>query len=95
MKAAGTISISIALRSTVVGIFGLVLMFWTSPLLWGLAIGVLPILLVSVRWYSTLQKKYTANGLTASAQASTVAEESFGAIRTVLWPHLPFYSKYA
>ena len=83
MKSAGTISISIALRATVVSIFGLVLMFVTSPLLTGLTLAILPILLVAFRIFTVLNKKYTAEGLTASAEASTVAEESFGSIRTV------------
>ncbi|KAK9862646.1 hypothetical protein WJX84_007363 [Apatococcus fuscideae] len=47
MKSAGTISISIALRATVVSIFGLVLMFVTSPLLTGLTLAILPVLLVA------------------------------------------------
>lgn len=83
MKSAGTISISIALRATVVSIFGLVLMFVTSPLLTGLTLAILPLLLVAFRIFTVLNKKYTAEGLTASAEASTVAEESFGSIRTV------------
>ena len=87
MKSAGTISISIALRSTVVAIFGLVLMFMTSPLLSALTLACLPFLLVSFRIFSKLNMKYTAEMLTASAQAATVAEESFGSIRTVrLYP---------
>ena len=83
MKSAGTISISIALRATVVSIFGLVLMFVTSPLLTGLTLAILPVLLIAFRIFTVLNKKYTAEGLTASAEASTVAEESFGSIRTV------------
>ena len=39
MKSAGTISISIALRSVAVASFGLVLMFMTSPLLSALTLG--------------------------------------------------------
>ncbi len=42
MKSAGTISISIALRSIVVSIFGVVLMFMTSPLLSALTLACLP-----------------------------------------------------
>ncbi|CAL8472139.1 g11681 [Coccomyxa elongata] len=83
MKSAGTISISIALRSSVVAIFGLILMFMTSPLLSALTLACLPFLLVSFRIFSKLNMKYTAEMLTASAQAATVAEECFGSIRTV------------
>ena len=43
MKSAGTISISIALRSIVVSIFGVVLMFMTSPLLSALTLACLPV----------------------------------------------------
>ena len=39
MKSAGTISISVALRSIVVALFGVVLMFMTSPLLSALTLG--------------------------------------------------------
>ena len=43
MKSAGTISISIALRSIVVSIFGVVLMFMTSPLLSAITLACLPV----------------------------------------------------
>ncbi|CAK0787881.1 hypothetical protein CVIRNUC_011103 [Coccomyxa viridis] len=83
MKSAGTTSISIALRSTVVAIFGLILMFMTSPLLSALTLACLPLLLISFRVFSKLNMRYTAEQLTASAQAANVAEECFGSIRTV------------
>ena len=83
MKSAGTTSISIALRSIVVASFGLVLMFMTSPLLSALTLACLPLLLISFRVYSKLNMRYTAEQLTASAGAATVAEECFGSIRTV------------
>ena len=88
MKSAGTSSISVALRSVVVAIFGLVLMFITSVLLTALTLAILPILLLSFRWYAIVNKKYTAEQLSASAEASTVAEECFGSIRTVSGPLL-------
>ena len=40
MKSAGTISISVALRSIVVALFGVVLMAMTSPLLSALTLGI-------------------------------------------------------
>ena len=86
MKSAGTTSISIALRSTVVAAFGIILMFMTSPLLTGLTLACLPLLLISFRIFSKLNMRYTAEQLTASASAATVAEECFGSIRTVSWP---------
>ena len=88
MKSAGTSSISVALRSVVVAIFGLVLMFITSVLLTALTLAILPILLLSFRWYAIVNKKYTAEQLSASAEASTVAEECFGSIRTVSGPFM-------
>ena len=88
MKSAGTSSISVALRSVVVAIFGLVLMFITSVLLTALTLAILPILLLSFRWFAIVNKKYTAEQLSASAEASTVAEECFGSIRTVSGPFL-------
>lgn len=89
MKSAGTSSISEALRSVVVAIFGLVLMFITSVLLTGLTLAILPLLLLSFRWFAIVNKKYTTEQLTASAEASTVAEECFGSIRTVSSPASP------
>ena len=83
MKSAGTVSISIALRSIVVAVCGVVAMFLTSPLLSALSLGCLPLLLVAFRVYANLNSRYTREGLTCSAQASVVAEESFGSIRTV------------
>ncbi len=88
MKSAGTSSISEALRSVVVAIFGLVLMFITSVLLTALTLAILPILLLSFRWFAIVNRKYTAEQLSASAEASTVAEECFGSIRTVSSPML-------
>lgn len=41
------------------------------------------VLLASFRVYSTLNRKYISEQLTSSAEASTVAEETFGSIRTV------------
>ena len=92
MKTAGTISISIVIRSTVVAALGLILMFLTSPELTGLTIAILPVLLLALRFYSTLNKKYTREGLTSSAEASTIAEEVFGSIRTVSTPLLMLLS---
>lgn len=89
MKTAGTISISVALRSTVVAVLGLVLMFLTSALLTGLTLAILPLLLLALRVYSALNKQYTREGLSCSAEASTIAEEAFGSIRTVISSPLP------
>ena len=83
MKSAGTSSISSALRSIVVAIFGLVLMFITSPILTGLTLAILPILLLAFRTFAIVNRKYTAEMLSSSAEASIVAEECFGSIRTV------------
>ena len=87
MKTAGTVSISVALRGIVVAVLGLVYMFLTSVLLTLLTIAILPVLLVALRIYSGLNKRYTQEGLSASAEASTVAEEVFGSIRTVCRLH--------
>lgn len=81
MKTAGTISVSVALRSFVVALFGLVLMFQTSVRLSGLSLAILPLLLLSFYLYAQRNRKYTSDQLTASATASTVAEECFGSIR--------------
>ena len=83
MKSAGTSSISSALRSIVVAIFGLVLMFITSAILTGLTLAILPILLLAFRTFAIVNRKYTAEMLSSSAEASIVAEECFGSIRTV------------
>ena len=64
-------------------VLGLIYMFLTSVILTLLTIAILPVLLIALRIYSGLSKKYTQEGLTASAEASTIAEEVFGSIRTV------------
>lgn len=83
MKSAGTSSISSALRSVVVAIFGLVLMFLTSAILTGLTLAILPVLLLAFRTFAIVNRKYTSEQLSSSADASIVAEECFGSIRTV------------
>ena len=49
MKSAGTQSISMALRSIVVAVFGLVFMFITSPILTALTLAILPVTLLAFR----------------------------------------------
>ena len=83
MKSAGTVSISQALRSFTVASFGIVLMLYTSMILTGLVVLILPVLLLGFHIFARLNKKYTQEGLSASAAASVVSEETFGSIRTV------------
>ena len=83
MKSAGTVSISQALRAFTVAAFGIVLMLYTSPILTGLVVLCLPVLLGAFHVFARLNKRYTQEGLTASAAASVVSEETFGSIRTV------------
>lgn len=83
MKSAGTVSISQALRSFTVAAFGTVLMFMTSATLTGLTLLCLPPLLAAFHVFARLNKRFTQEGLTASAAASVVSEETFGSIRTV------------
>jgi len=49
MKSAGTQSISMALRSIVVAVFGLIFMFITSPILTALTLAILPVTLLAFR----------------------------------------------
>mmetsp|Transcript_17526 Transcript_17526/g.52590 ORF Transcript_17526/g.52590 Transcript_17526/m.52590 type:complete len:687 (+) Transcript_17526:397-2457(+) len=83
MKSAGTVSISVALRSLTVAALGLGLMFHTSVVLTGLTLAVLPLMLIAFQVYARFNRHYTSQSLTSSAQAAVVAEECFGSIRTV------------
>ena len=83
MKSAGTTSISQALRGLTVSAFGTGLMLWTSPVLTGLVVACLPVLLAGFQVFARLNKRYTREGLSASAAASVVSEETFGSVRTV------------
>ena len=83
MKSAGTQTISQALQAITVASFGSVFMLVTSPILTGLVVLCLPVLLVGFHMFARLNKRYTMEGLTASAAASVVTEETFGSIRTV------------
>lgn len=86
MKSAGTVSISVALRSLTVAALGLALMFHTSVVLTVLTLAVLPLMLIAFQVYARFNRHYTSQSLTSSAQASVVAEECFGSIRTVRLP---------
>ncbi|MEW5304479.1 MAG: hypothetical protein WDW36_007089 [Sanguina aurantia] len=83
MKDSATSSISSALQSGLGAAGALTMMLLTS---WQLTAGVLALLPVVIGAFATfarIQKRYSAAQLTSSAAASTVAEESFSAVRTV------------
>jgi ABC-type multidrug transport system fused ATPase/permease subunit len=83
IKEAATTSISMALRSLVTCLLGLILMFLTS---WQLALmtcATLPITLISFRIFAKLNKRYVTQQLAASASATALAQEALTGIRTV------------
>ncbi|RDX76909.1 ABC transporter B family member 25, partial [Mucuna pruriens] len=83
IKNAATTNLSEALRNFSTAFIGLSFMFATSWKLTLLALAVVPILSVAVRKFGRYLRELSHKTQAAAAVASSIAEESFGAIRTV------------
>lgn len=83
IKNAATTNLSEALRNLTTVIIGLVFMFTTSWKLTLLALAVVPAISVAVRKFGRYVRELSHKTQAAAAQAASIAEESFGAIRTV------------
>lgn len=83
MKDASTISISMGLRSVAGSVAGVTLMFVTSWQLTSVTLAILPVTLIAFRFFAMANRKFTAEELSASAAAASVAEEVFSSMRTV------------
>ncbi|KAL2338227.1 hypothetical protein Fmac_012673 [Flemingia macrophylla] len=83
IKNAATTNLSEALRNFSTAFIGLSFMFATSWKLTLLALAVVPVLSVAVRKFGRYLRELSHKTQAAAAVASSIAEESFGAIRTV------------
>ncbi|MED6132703.1 ABC transporter B member 25 [Stylosanthes scabra] len=83
IKNAATTNLSEALRNLATALMGLSFMFATSWKLTLLALAVVPVISVAVRKFGRFLRELSHKTQAAAAVASSIAEESFGAIRTV------------
>ncbi|KAG5027914.1 ABC transporter B family member 25 [Glycine soja] len=83
IKNAATTNLSEALRNFSTALIGLSFMFATSWKLTLLALAVVPVLSIAVRKFGRYLRELSHKTQAAAAVASSIAEESFGAIRTV------------
>uniref|UniRef100_A0A803N352 ABC transporter B family member 25 n=1 Tax=Chenopodium quinoa TaxID=63459 RepID=A0A803N352_CHEQI len=83
IKNAATTNLSEALRNLATAFIGLGFMFATSWKLTLLALAVVPPISVGVRKFGRFLRELSHKTQAAAAAASSIAEESFGAIRTV------------
>uniref|UniRef100_A0A7N2MPT4 Uncharacterized protein n=1 Tax=Quercus lobata TaxID=97700 RepID=A0A7N2MPT4_QUELO len=83
IKSAATTSLSEALRSLATAFFGLSFMFATSWKLTLFVLAVVPALSVGVHKFGLFLTELSSKTQAAAAEASSIAEESFGAIRTM------------
>ncbi|GAB4828664.1 ABC transporter B member 27 [Ancistrocladus abbreviatus] len=83
IKNAATTNLSEALRNVSTVFIGLVFMFSSSWKLTLLALAVVPVISIVVRKFGRYVRELSHATQAAAAVASSIAEESFGAIRTV------------
>ncbi|XP_057417506.1 ABC transporter B family member 25 isoform X2 [Lotus japonicus] len=83
IKNAATTNLSEALRNLSTAFIGLSFMLTTSWKLTLLALAVVPLISVAVRQFGRFLRELSHKTQAAAAVASSIAEESFGAIRTV------------
>ncbi|CAI0454230.1 unnamed protein product, partial [Linum tenue] len=83
IKSAATTNLSEALRNVTTALIGVGFMFSSSWKLTLLALAVVPIISVAVRKFGRYLRELSHSVQAAAAVAASIAEESFGAIRTV------------
>ncbi|KAF2313682.1 hypothetical protein GH714_012699 [Hevea brasiliensis] len=83
IKNAATTNLSEALRNVTTALIGVAFMFTSSWKLTLLALVVVPIISVAVRKFGRYLRELSHATQAAAAVAASIAEESFGAIRTV------------
>ncbi|EYU34595.1 hypothetical protein MIMGU_mgv1a003389mg [Erythranthe guttata] len=83
IKSAATTNLSEALRNVTTSLIGIGFMFSSSWKLTLLALAVVPIISVGVRRFGRYLRDLSHATQAAAAVAASIAEESFGAIRTV------------
>ncbi|KAK8969505.1 ABC transporter B family member 25 [Platanthera guangdongensis] len=83
IKNAATTNLSEALRNLSTTVIGLGFMFSTSWKLTLLSLAIVPVISVAVRKFGRFLRELSHKTQAAAAVAASIAEESFGAIRTV------------
>ncbi|XP_041002616.1 ABC transporter B family member 27-like [Juglans microcarpa x Juglans regia] len=83
IKNAATTNLSEALRNLTTALIGIAFMFTSSWKLTLLALAVVPVISVAVRKFGRYLRELSHATQAAAAVAASIAEESFGAIRTV------------
>ncbi|KDP27265.1 hypothetical protein JCGZ_19964 [Jatropha curcas] len=83
IKNAATTNLSEALRNVTTALIGVAFMFSSSWNLTLLALAVVPVISVAVRKFGRYLRDLSHETQAAAAVAASIAEESFGAIRTV------------
>ncbi|KAL2641327.1 hypothetical protein R1flu_008914 [Riccia fluitans] len=83
IKNAATVNLSEAMRSLATAVIGVGFMFETSWRLTVLALLVVPVVSLGIRYFGKYLRELSHKTQAASAVASSIAEESFGAVRTV------------
>ncbi|KAK4252541.1 hypothetical protein QN277_014528 [Acacia crassicarpa] len=83
IKNAATTNLSHALSALSTAFIGLGFMFWTSWKLTLLALAVVPATFIAARKFGWFLRELSQKTQDAAAAAASIAEESFGAIRTV------------
>ncbi|XP_065855131.1 ABC transporter B family member 27 isoform X3 [Euphorbia lathyris] len=83
IKNAATTNLSEALRNVTTALIGVVFMFSSSWKLTLLALVVIPIISIAVKKFGRYLRELSHATQAAAAVAASIAEESFGAIRTV------------
>ncbi|PON92721.1 ABC transporter type 1, transmembrane domain containing protein [Trema orientale] len=83
IKSAATTDLSVALKNLSIAFIGLGFMFTTSRRLTLLALAVIPVISITLRQKGRFLRELSHKTQAAAAVSFSVAEESFGAIRTV------------
>ncbi|GMP33258.1 hypothetical protein CsSME_00006664 [Camellia sinensis var. sinensis] len=83
IKNAATTNLSEALRNLSTSVIGLAFMFATSWKLTLLSLAVVPAISIAVRQFGRFLRELSHSTQSAAAVAASIAEETFGAIRTV------------
>jgi len=77
-------SIPIAFRNILIIIGGLALLIFTSPVLTGILVFIIPVVLIPILIYSRKVQSYSRLAQDKTAEVSARLDETFGSIRTVL-----------
>ena len=78
-----TVNVSMALRYGLTSIGAIALLAWMSPTLTLVALAIIPVVIAAAAVFGTLISRLSTRVQDQLAEATTIAEESFGGVRTV------------